>query len=140
MGIASSLRTQGYLNMRLGDYPLGLSQLTRALAILEALDCPGGTPDALPDVYDGLAGIYAQIGSYPEALDYMHKQLAAAERIGDMRRVANAYNNLANIYMRAGPARTGARNPAAQSAARDRRSATHASSASPTSTWPRSTS
>ena len=37
VGIAFSLRTQGYLNMRLGDYPLGLSQLTRALAIFESL-------------------------------------------------------------------------------------------------------
>ena len=101
-GMAASLRTQGYLNMRLGDYPLGLSQLTRAQIILEALDYPDGTPDALPDVYDGLAGIYAQIGSYPEALDYMHKQLAAAERIGDMRRVANAYNNLVHIYSELG--------------------------------------
>ena len=102
VGIASSLRTQGYLNMRLGDFHVGLSQLTRALAILEALDCTGGTPDALPDVYDGLAAIYAQIGSYPEALDYIHKQLAAAERIGDMRRVANAYNNLVHIYSELG--------------------------------------
>ena len=102
VGIAASLRTQGYLNMRLGDFPVGLSQLTRALAILEALDCTGGPPDALPDVYDGLAAIYAQIGSYPEALDYMHKQLAAAERIGDMRRVANAYNNLVHIYSELG--------------------------------------
>jgi signal transduction histidine kinase len=102
VGIAASLRTQGYLNMRLGDFPVGLSQLTRALAILEALDCSGGTPDALPDVYDGLAAIYAQIGSYPEALDYIHKQLAAAERIGDMRRVANAYNNLVHIYSELG--------------------------------------
>ncbi len=99
LGIASSLRTQGYLNMRLGDYPLGLSQLTRALAILEALYFPPGAFDALADIYDGLAGIYAQIGSYPEALDYIHKQLAAAERIGDMQRVANAYNNLAHVYI-----------------------------------------
>lgn len=101
-GIACSLRTQGYLNMRRGDYPLGLSQLTRALAILEAFDIPNGIPDALPDVYDGIAAIYAQIGSYPEALDYMHKQLAAAERIGDMRRVTNAYNNLASVYVALG--------------------------------------
>ena len=99
LGIASSLRTQGYLNMRLGDYPLGLSQLTRALAILEALYFPPGASDALADIYDGLAGIYGQIGSYPETLDYIHKQLAAAERIGDMQRVANAYNNLAHVYI-----------------------------------------
>jgi signal transduction histidine kinase len=101
-GIAYSLRTQGYLNMRLGDYPLGLSQLTRALAIFEALDCTDGIFDGLADVYDGLAGIYAQIGSYPEALEYMHKQLSAAERIGDMRRVANAYNNLVHVYVELG--------------------------------------
>ena len=101
-GIACSLRTQGYLNMRLGDYPLGLSQLTRAMAILEVFASAGITPDALPDVYDGLAGIYAQSGSYPEALEYMHKQLSAAERIGDLRRVANAYNNLVHVYVELG--------------------------------------
>ena len=102
VGIACSLRTQGYLNMRCGDYPLGLSQLTRALALFAAVDSLNGIPDALPDVYDGIAAIYAQIGSYPEALDYMHKQLEAAERIGDMRRVTNAYNNFASIYVAMG--------------------------------------
>jgi tetratricopeptide (TPR) repeat protein len=32
----------------------------------------------------------------------MHKQLSAAERIGDMRRVANAYNNLVHVYVELG--------------------------------------
>ena len=29
----------------------------------------------------------------------MYKQLDVAQRIGDQRRVANAYNNLGNIYL-----------------------------------------
>lgn len=94
-GMAYSLRTQGYLNQRRGDYSLGLSQLLQALAHFEALKLN----DGLADVYDGIAGIYAQIGSFPEALDTMYKQLEAAERIGDKRRIANANNNLAHIYM-----------------------------------------
>jgi hypothetical protein len=32
----------------------------------------------LPDVFDGMAGIYFQIGNFPEALNLMYKQLAAA--------------------------------------------------------------
>ncbi len=92
--IAYSLRTQGYLNQRLGNHLEGIKQLARALAIFEPLGCT----DGLTDVYDGLAGIHAQIGNLPEALGYIHRQLAAAEQIGDSRRIANAYNNLAFIY------------------------------------------
>lgn len=94
-GMAYSRRTQGYLNQRWGDYPRGLSQLLEALTLFETLKLD----DGLPDVYDGLAGIYGQIGSFPEALDIMYKQLEVAERIGDKRRIANANNNLAHIYM-----------------------------------------
>ena len=49
-----------------------------------------------------MAGIYYQIGDFPEALNYMYKQLDVAQRIGDQRRVANAYNNLANVYFDSG--------------------------------------
>lgn len=97
-GIAYSLRTQGYLNQRRGDYSLGLSQLLKAQALFEAQELV----DGLPDVFDGIAGIYGQMGMYPEALDAAYKQLEAAERIGDKRRIANANNNLANIFMETG--------------------------------------
>ena len=97
-GMAYSLRTQGYLNQRLGNHPLGLSQLLKALEICEALPLA----DALPDVLDGIAGIYFQIGDFPTALSYMHRQLAAAQHTGDLRRIANANNNLANIYLQMG--------------------------------------
>lgn len=97
-GIAYSLRTQGYLNQRRGDYSLGLSQLLKAQALFEAQELF----DGLPDVFDGIAGIYGQMGMYPEALDAAYKQLEAAERIGDKRRIANANNNLANIFMETG--------------------------------------
>lgn len=94
-GIAYSLRTQGYLNQRRGDYSLGLSQLLKAQALFEAQELV----DGLPDVFDGISGIYGQMDMYPEALDATYKQLEAAESIGDKRRIANAYNNLASIYM-----------------------------------------
>jgi signal transduction histidine kinase len=94
-GIARSLRTLGYLNQRLGNHPLGLNQLLKALEICEAQSLA----DTLPDVLDGIAAIYGQIGEYPTSLDYIHRQLAAAHRIEDKRLVANAHNNLANIYL-----------------------------------------
>lgn len=94
VGRAYGLRTLGYINQRLGNHPLGLSQLLDALDICEA----EAIADALPDVLDGIACIYFQIGDYPTALDYMHRQLAAAQRIDDKRRVANALNNLAALY------------------------------------------
>ncbi len=97
-GMAYSLRTQGYVNMRLGDYPLGMSQLLQALALVEALELE----DGLPDVLDGLIGVYGQIGSFPEALNTTYRQLEAAQRNGDKRRIANAYNNLAHIYTETG--------------------------------------
>lgn len=98
LGVAYSLRTQGYLNLRLGNYPLGLSQLLKAQEIFESLNHSQG----LPDVFDHIAGIYFQIGDFPEALSYMYKQLEAAQRLGDKRLIANAYNNLANIYLETG--------------------------------------
>ncbi len=97
-GMAYSLRTLGYLNQRLGAYPLGLSQLFQALELFEFLQLDEG----LPDVFDGIAGIYFQISDFPESLNYMYKQLNAALRIGDRRLIANAYNNLANIYIESG--------------------------------------
>ena len=98
IGLAYSLRTQGYLNQRFGDYALGLTQLLKAQEIFESL----ALDDGLSDVFDGIAGIYYQIGNYPEGLNFMYKQLDAAQRIGDKRRMANAYNNLANIYLETG--------------------------------------
>ena len=77
-GMAYSLRTQGYLNQRLGNYPLGFSQLFKALEIFESLQLDEG----LPDVFDGIAGIYFQISDFPESLNYIYKQLTAALRIG----------------------------------------------------------
>ncbi|MCB0193995.1 MAG: PAS domain S-box protein [Anaerolineae bacterium] len=98
VGMAYSLRTQGYLNQRLGDYPLGLTQLFKAQELCEALHLD----DALTDVFDGIAGIYYQISNFPESLTYIYKQLEAAQRLDDSRLIANAYNNLANIYFETG--------------------------------------
>lgn len=93
-GIARSLRTLGYVNQRLGKHQLGLSQLLQALELCEA----HALTDLLPDVLDGIAGIYAQIGDYPTALDYIQRQLAAAQQIDDKRLISNALNNLAALY------------------------------------------
>jgi signal transduction histidine kinase/tetratricopeptide (TPR) repeat protein len=98
LGSAYALRTLGYLNQRLGDHSLGLSQLIEAQRIFESLNHEHG----LPDVLDGMAGIYYQIGNFPEALKYAYQQLDAAERLGDKRRIANANNNLACIYFDTG--------------------------------------
>ncbi len=65
---AYSLRTQGYINQRLGDYPLGLTQLLKAQDIFESLQIG----DGLADVLDGMAGIYFQIGDFPESLELNH--------------------------------------------------------------------
>lgn len=94
VGIARSLRTLGYLNQRLGNHPLGLSQLVKALEICETQSLA----DTLPDVLDGIAGIYFQIGEFPASLDHIHRQFAAAQKLGDKRLIANAHNNLANLY------------------------------------------
>lgn len=92
--VARSLRTLGYINQRLGNHPLGLTQLLQALKLCEM----HWVADALPDVLDGIAGIYFQIGDYPTTLDYIHRQLAAAQQGEDQRQLVNALNNLAVIY------------------------------------------
>jgi signal transduction histidine kinase len=98
LGMAYSLRTQGYLNQRSGDYPLGLQQLFQAQQIFEAEQHPAG----LPDVLDGITGIYYQTGNFPEAFEYGYNQLAAARHINDKKRMANAHNNLACLYFDTG--------------------------------------
>jgi signal transduction histidine kinase len=100
-GQAYSLRTQGYLDMRSGAYPRGMEPLLRAQTLFEALRSGGGPPieDGLGDVFDGIAGIYAQMGDLPEALDYSYKMLELAEARGDLRRIANARNNFAAIIV-----------------------------------------
>jgi signal transduction histidine kinase len=103
-GLAYSLRTMGYLDMRAGTYPRGMERLLRAQTLFEALRSNGGPPieDGLGDVFDGIAGIYAQMGDWPEALDYSYKMLGLAEARGDLRRIANARNNLALIAFETG--------------------------------------
>ena len=98
LGMAYSLRTMGYINQRFGNYDLGLAQLIDALPTLKSLELY----DGLADVYDGIAGIYAQIGNFPKALTYIYKQLDAAQRIGDKKRIANANNNLAHVFTETG--------------------------------------
>lgn len=103
-GLAYSLRTQGYLDMRSGAYPQGMERLLRAQTIFEVVGLDGGPPvdDGLGDVFDGIAGIYGQMGDFPETLAYSYKMLALAEARGDLRRIANARNNLAHIYAETG--------------------------------------
>jgi len=96
IGIAYSLRTQGYLNMRFDHYTLALTQLLQALPLLETLSLT----DGLADVFEGIFCVHFQIGHLPEALAFGYKELAAAEQIQDRRRILNAYNNLAVIQMR----------------------------------------
>jgi tetratricopeptide (TPR) repeat protein len=98
LGLARSLCTLGYLDMRRGDHAQGLSQLLKSLELCEAhrLDA------VLPHVLDGIAGIYFQIGDLPTALAYMHRQLAVAEQMGNAELVANAHNNLAGVYIQTG--------------------------------------
>lgn len=93
-GIGYSLRTQGYVNMRLGDYALGLTQLLKAQDLLEPLQLF----DGLADVYDGMAGIYEQIGDNTEAFRCIQQQVEAAQRTGDLHLIANATNNQAIAF------------------------------------------
>ncbi len=103
-GVAYSLRTLGYLDMRSGAYPRGMERLLRAQTLFESLRADGGPAhdDGLCDVFDGIAGIYGQMGDFPEALDCSYKMLALAEARGDLRRVVNARNNLAVIFSHTG--------------------------------------
>ena len=84
-GQGHGLRTMGYVNQRLGDYPTGLNELLQALRLLEGLPADG----SLVDVYDGIAGIHFQIGNFPEALEMAYKQLKAAESVQDCRAINN---------------------------------------------------
>ncbi|MEZ4519152.1 MAG: tetratricopeptide repeat protein [Chloroflexota bacterium] len=99
-GAAHGLRTMGYINQRLGTFPLGLSQLFEARTLFEQMPLCGGLGDTL----DGIAGIYQQIAEYPEALSYMLNQLDVAQQLGDKHRIANANNNLGTLYYATGEA------------------------------------
>ncbi|NCC33689.1 MAG: tetratricopeptide repeat protein, partial [Chloroflexia bacterium] len=103
-GKAYSLRTQGYLDMRSGAYPRGMERLLRAQTLFEALRLEANlsVDDGLCDVFDGIAGIYAQMGDWSEGLVYSYKMLALAEPNGDLRRSANARNNLAHVFIESG--------------------------------------
>ena len=94
-GLAYSLRTQGYLNQRLGNHSLSFVQLMNAQVAFRSLDIY----DGLSDVYGGIADIYFQIGNFPDALVWIYRQLDTAQQIGDKRLVADAYNNLAKVYI-----------------------------------------
>lgn len=96
IGLAYSLRTQGFLNTRFDHYPMALTQLLQALPLVETLSLT----DALADVFDGIFGVYYQIGNLAEALAFGYKQLTAAQQLQDRWRIINAYNNLAVIQMR----------------------------------------
>ena len=97
-GIAYSLRTQGFLNMRAADYAEGLTQLHEAQEIFESLRLY----DGLADVFFAINGIYFYLGDYPQALEMVYKQMEAAQHIGDRHRIEDANNNLAYIYLAVG--------------------------------------
>ena len=97
-GMALSLRTQGYLNERFGNYDLALTQLYKAQKLCELLQLD----DVLTDVFDFIAGTYSLSGDYPMALKFVYKQLEAAQRIDDKRRIVNAYNNLTHHLFETG--------------------------------------
>ena len=94
LGVAYSLRTLGYLNFRLGNYPLSFSQSLEAQQIFESLE----HLDGLPEVFENIASVYTHIGNTPEASEYFHRQLDVVQRLDDKERVANASNNLASLY------------------------------------------
>jgi signal transduction histidine kinase len=100
LALAYSLRVQGYVNQRLGDYPRALAQLLKAQDIFESRQ----VLDGLADVLDVIAGVYYHISDYPDALNLMLRQLAIAQQLGDQRRIANAYNNLGAVYHETGEA------------------------------------
>ncbi len=95
LGLAESLRSLGYLDFRLGNYPRSFSQSLEARQLFESLEHLEGLSDAL----DIIASVYAGIGNLPDALAATYKQLDAAERARDKKRIANAYNNLAHLYI-----------------------------------------
>ena len=98
VGIAYSLRTQGYLNQRRGEHATGLRQLFRAQELCQSL----GLADGLVDVLDGFAGIFVQMGDYEEGFTYAYRQLEAAQRMADGPRTANAQNNVGALYCETG--------------------------------------
>jgi len=89
LGIAYSLRTLGYLNQRLRDYPRGLTQLLAAQEIFESLNHPDGISvaqsiDAKSELSKGhllLSEIYQEQGDLSQALFHFKEYHSIKESI-----------------------------------------------------------
>ncbi|NOK79095.1 MAG: hypothetical protein GFH24_608434n52 [Chloroflexi bacterium AL-N5] len=97
-GVAYSLITQGYAQLRNGHYQVALRLSKKALKHFENLNDPTGIQRSL----NTLTLIYGHMGNLPTALKYGLQTLKHCEAHSDNEATAHAINNLAIIYVELG--------------------------------------
>jgi tetratricopeptide (TPR) repeat protein len=75
-------------------YDLAIQQYIEALKLLESIK----DTKTLPNIYNGLSGMYKEIRNYDEALNYGQKALKLFSQNKDSVGMASALNNVGNVY------------------------------------------
>ncbi|WP_272023034.1 tetratricopeptide repeat-containing sensor histidine kinase [Olleya namhaensis] len=90
-----ALYALGNLGNISGDYKNAISKTTEAIALLKKLDLESG----LAACYNILALGYKNLGEYPKAMDSFMMCLSFAEANDNKMQEANAYQNIATLYV-----------------------------------------
>lgn len=90
-----ALYALGNLGNVSGDYKSTISHTTEAIALLKKLNLENG----LAACYNILALGYKNLGDYPKAMDSFIQCLSYAKQNNDKMQEANAYQNIATLYV-----------------------------------------
>ncbi|MEP5936491.1 MAG: tetratricopeptide repeat protein, partial [Winogradskyella arenosi] len=93
--VASALYALGNLGNISGDYQSTLRYTNEAITLLKSIHVENG----LAACYNILASGYKNLGRYPEAMDSFIQCLNYAEKTEDKSQEANAYQNIATLYL-----------------------------------------
>ena len=97
-GIAESCLNQGWCNIYLGRYDIGLTVLQHALDLYTETEDLEGCMKSM----NAIGVIYHSISKYESALEYYTKSLALAEASKNEERELTALNNLGEFYQELG--------------------------------------
>ena len=91
----SALYALGNLSNITGDYKNTIKYSSEAISLLHKLKLEKG----LAACYNIMASAYKHLGEYPKAIDYFMQCLSYSEKTNDKIQEANAYQNIATLYL-----------------------------------------
>ena len=94
LGIAKVSNSIGLIEIRRGNYAVGLKNALSAIDIFEKQDLK----DELSSAYNNLAEAYFKTNQIDKAIEFNHKALEVREEINDRKGIITSTKNIADLY------------------------------------------